>query len=509
LATRTLTVVFTDLANYTASVGRSDREGLRNLIAAHESMVAPVLERHGGRVVKNLGDSYMALFAAATDAVRACLELVETFTGGDGFTIRGAMATGDVEEIKGDAFGEAVNLAARILSKAPAGETWFSEATQMCMNQAEIPWESVGRFALKGIARESKVFRAVPKACAWFAPELTRAVRSGRLVRIREGDSIPPMPPEPTVLLEGFEPGSQSLKMVVDSMPVIDPARLWLQVYRIAPSDRCEWVESGRGLVIGQMDSVSRVIEESNRPVTRITSSDTIILDMSMAAELDLVMAGLSLPSVPMSDVVAGYTFDLLPDGRWVNRSDTAVARVEVAPGEVRLNALKGGVAVNGTSLPAGQVMPLTDGSTISASAVEIVYHQVSTAGYIGLLLADSLARLGVAHGQQVEIGREPNHPGFAVADRRGQRNIRWCVGARAARARASGFTVDRALAGRRQAAVHLDESGAEIVSLHKTCQTFRYRGGAMQRVEAPLDLIVGDMIVVGTSVIALRSPLG
>ena len=33
LATRTLTVVFTDLSNYTASVGRADREGLRDLIA--------------------------------------------------------------------------------------------------------------------------------------------------------------------------------------------------------------------------------------------------------------------------------------------------------------------------------------------------------------------------------------------------------------------------------------------------------------------------------------------
>ena len=62
MATRTLTVVFTDLSNYTASVGRSNREAIRDLIADHEQTVIPVVEARGGRIVKNLGDSYMALF---------------------------------------------------------------------------------------------------------------------------------------------------------------------------------------------------------------------------------------------------------------------------------------------------------------------------------------------------------------------------------------------------------------------------------------------------------------
>jgi hypothetical protein len=294
----------------------------------------------------------------------------------------------------------------------------------------------------------------------------------------------------------------------VDSLPVIDPARLWLQVYRIAPSDRYEWNEAGRGLVIGEADAVDQIIDETNRPVTRSTGSDTIILDMSVSAEVDLVMAGLSLPGVPMSDVVAGYTFDLLRDGRWVNHSDGAIARIEVAPGEVRLSGLVSGLSVNGLSLMPGQVVRLTDGATISAQSGDIVFHALTDAGYVGLLLADTAARLGVALGQEVEVGREPNHPGFAVADRRGQRNIRWCVGARAARARESGFTVDRALAGRRQAAVRLDDQGATVHSLHQTCATYRYRGRDMAKVDDPLDLAVDDMIIVGTSVIALRAPL-
>ena len=106
-----------------------------------------------------------------------------------------------------------------------------------------------------------------------------------------------------------------------------------------------------------------------------------------------------------------------------------------------------------------------------------------------------------------VEIGREPAPPGFALPDRRGQENIRWCVGNRAARAREGGFTMDRALAGRRQAAVEIKSLQARLVGLHKTCATHVLRGGLLNRIESSAPLEFDDMIVVGTSVISVRSP--
>ena len=151
MSTSTQTVVFTDLANYTANVARSDREGLRRILLEHEELVTPVVNRYGGRIVKNLGDSFLILFPSATDAVRAALDIQHLVMNSGGLSIRLAMTTGDVEAIDGDAFGECVNLAARILSKAPAGEIWFGAGTWICMNTAEIPWDPVGRFRLKGI----------------------------------------------------------------------------------------------------------------------------------------------------------------------------------------------------------------------------------------------------------------------------------------------------------------------------------------------------------------------
>lgn len=508
MGTATRTVVFTDLANYTAKVARSDREGLRRILQEHEALVSPVVQRYGGRVVKNLGDSFLCLFPAATDALRAALEVQDLVSSGGGIQIRLAMTTGDVEEIDGDAFGESVNLAARILSKTPAGEIWFGQGTRACMNAAEIPWESVGRFRLKGIPGDQEIFRAVPQHHAWLPDTVAAAVKVGNLVRIRRGNRPPLLPPDPVVLLEGFAPGSPALEAAVDSLPVLNPASLWLATYNVAPNDRNRWTESGRGLVIGTPDAIEDAIQEALKQVSRSSGSDTIVLDVGHAADLELVMAGLALPAVPLSDVVAGYFYDLLPDGRWVNRSDRSILRIEVDAQGARVQALSPGVTVSGRSLNSGESQRLEHGVDIHTPAG--VHRYVATGqGYAGLILADTEMRLGVALGQTAELGREPNHPGLAFPDRRGQENIRWCSGPRAARARAGGFTLDRALAGRRQASIQLMGDRIQLTPLHQRCATYVLRNdsGTFDRAPSPIEVEMDDVIVAGTTAVSLRAP--
>jgi class 3 adenylate cyclase len=507
--TRTLTVVFTDLADYTASVGRADREAIREIIAAHEERVAPVISARGGRIVKNLGDSYMALFEAATDAAQACLELVNAAVREDGITIRAAMATGDVETIDGDAFGEAANLAARILAKTPAGEVWMASTSRMCMNQTELAWEGVGRFSLKGIAGEVPVYRLVPEGRAWIPQSLVHAARKKNLVRVVCGGAVPPMPPDPMILLEGFQAGSDELRSVIDRLPVVSPAQLWLQAYSIAPSDRYAWTDLGRGLLIGTQAAVTEAIRAVHRPVPTSVGTDTIIFEMSTIAVIDLVMAGLALPAVPISEVVAGYTYDLLGDGRWTNMAAQSLLRIEVNATGLQVEARSQGVVVGGQRLQLGDKHHMEDGELIETPSGGHVFRQVNQGGYLGLLIADTAARLGVGDGQTIEVGREPQHPGFALPDRRGQDNLRWCVGGRAARAREGGFTLDRALAGRRQAAVQIQVGAPNLIGLHKTCPTFLLQPHGLTRVEAPAQMEIDDMIVVGTSVISVRRPQG
>jgi len=496
------------LANYTANVARSDREGLRRILLEHEELVTPVVNRYGGRIVKNLGDSFLILFPSATDAVRAALDIQHLVMNSGGLSIRLAMTTGDVEAIDGDAFGECVNLAARILSKAPAGEIWFGAGTWICMNTAEIPWDPVGRFRLKGIPGDQQIYRAVPTHQAWLPDAIGSAVKSGTLVRIQRGTRPPMLPPDPVVLLEGFTPGSPGLEAAVEALPVLNPASLWLSTYNIAPNDRNQWVDAGRGLVIGTPEAIEEAIEATRLQVSRSTGSDTIVLDLGSAAELELVMSGLALPKVPLSDVVASYFYDLLPDGRWVNRSDRSIVRLEVDAQGAKIVALSPGVSVDGRALASGEVVRMKAGSEVVTPMGRHTFRVVDRQ-YCGLMISDSEMRLGVSSGQTVELGREPNHPGLAYPDRRGQDNIRWCTGTRAARARAGGFTLDRALAGRRQAAIHIEGEEITVTPLHDRCPTYIFREGqeTLEQATTSMSASMDEFVIAGTTVVAMRCP--
>jgi class 3 adenylate cyclase len=529
--------MFTDLTGFTEEVSRSDREGLRRILHEHEDVVAPIVRRFRGRVVKNLGDSFLCLFDSATDAVRAGLDILESLSAaatdrggvaarGDtdarrgGLRLRIGLATGDVEEMDGDAFGETVNLAARVLSKTQDGELWFSPATRLCMNASEISWEPVGQFELKGIPGAVELFRAVPANRCWLPEPILTAARRGRLVRIARGERIPPLPVDATLLLTGFAPGSSDLGALVDELPTVEPSHLWMATSHISTADRMNWLHAGRGLVIGTPTALDRVLGESVRAATRPSIGDTIIFDMQ--ATVVLMLGGIALPAVPLGDVVESYTYDLAPEGRWMNRVDNAAVRVEVTPDGVRLHVTSPGVHVDGRGRGLDEVVPLRDGTRVEAGGITHTFLALD-GEYCGLLVSESANRIGVSPGQTVEIGREPSHPGLMLVDRRGAANLRWCPGTKAARAREGGFTLDRALAGRRQAAVVATAAGPEVVPLHDRCATWRLsfdqaegaatsagdatRPRVLERVHEPRPVHVGDHLVVGTWVVTLVPP--
>jgi hypothetical protein len=259
-------------------------------------------------------------------------------------------------------------------------------------------------------------------------------------------------------------------------------------------------------LVVGTPEALEEAIQDASKVLTRPMGSDTIILDLGADVDIELVMCGLALPAVPFSEVVSSYSYDLLADGRWANQSDRAVLRVEVGTSGTSIRGLSPGVTVNGRSVGSEDRVELEDGAQVRCSAGTLEFRRLDR-GYAGMMLLDSDMRLGVTAGQVAELGREPNHPGMAFPDRRGQDNIRWCPGPRAARARAGGFTLDRALAGRRQAQVQLVGGTVQLTPLHRLPTYIYGVEGDMDLVEEATYLEVGDMVVSGTTVIGLREP--
>lgn len=168
---RTLSVMFSDVKDYTARTAQESRIGVLDLVRRHRDLVQPIIKQRGGRIVKSLGDGLLITFESATDAVLAGLQIQaaaaahnqSAFADRDKIELRIAVSTGEVvtEGSDGDVLGEAVNLASRAQQQAAPGEVLFTEAACATINRREVQFEDVGTFELKGIAHPVHLYRAL------------------------------------------------------------------------------------------------------------------------------------------------------------------------------------------------------------------------------------------------------------------------------------------------------------------------------------------------------------
>jgi class 3 adenylate cyclase len=177
---RTLSVMFSDVKDYTARTANESRLGVLDVVRRHRDLAQPIVKRRGGRVVKSLGDGLLVAFESATDAVLAGLEIQaaatahsrDSFADRDKLELRIAVSTGEVALDGGDVFGEPVNLASRAQQQAAAGEVLFTEATFATINRREVRLEEAGTFELKGVAGPVRLYRAIAADDAARPPEL-------------------------------------------------------------------------------------------------------------------------------------------------------------------------------------------------------------------------------------------------------------------------------------------------------------------------------------------------
>lgn len=129
-----LAVLFADVSGSTQLYDRLGNVRARNLVAHSMSVMTEVTHRHGGTLVKTIGDEVMATFPNATAAVEAACEMQDiipdqVMTEGRPLAIRVGFHFGPALLDNFDVFGDAVNLAARMASQAKAGQILTTATT--------------------------------------------------------------------------------------------------------------------------------------------------------------------------------------------------------------------------------------------------------------------------------------------------------------------------------------------------------------------------------------------
>src|SRR5215467_7012306 len=148
----------------------SDEEATHaKLSALFADAVDPTISEHGGRIVKNTGDGFLAEFPSAVEAVRAAMQFqsrIHELTIGDvvdrRIAFRVGINIGDVIAEPDNIFGDGVNIAARLESIAePGGICISSSAYDQVRGKVPVDFADLGEQTLKNIARPIRAYAVV------------------------------------------------------------------------------------------------------------------------------------------------------------------------------------------------------------------------------------------------------------------------------------------------------------------------------------------------------------
>jgi len=151
-------IVFSDIAGYTALMGRDERAAVRAL-AGHRDLVRSLVPRFNGRMIGDIGDGALASFHSALDAVHYAQAMQAALVGDGTPTVRIGIHVGDVLFSESGVMGDGVNVASRIHALAPPGGICISERVyDDVRNKPEIQVRDLGQKTLKNVVRPIRVY---------------------------------------------------------------------------------------------------------------------------------------------------------------------------------------------------------------------------------------------------------------------------------------------------------------------------------------------------------------
>ena len=154
------TVVFADISGSTSLYETLGNERATEAVTQVTQWIGDSFESHGGRVVKKLGDGVLGIFGDASSAVTAMTTMLrqhqsrlDRWPQPLRMDIRVGVASGEVVDVDGDCYGDAVNVASRLCERAGPAEIWATETAVLLAGAAPDAWyRKLGMMEIRGKA---------------------------------------------------------------------------------------------------------------------------------------------------------------------------------------------------------------------------------------------------------------------------------------------------------------------------------------------------------------------
>jgi class 3 adenylate cyclase len=158
-------ILFADIVDSTALTERLGDMAFREKARGLDEAMRKAIRENGGTPVegKTLGDGVLAVFTSAKQAI-ACAQACHEAASAAGLSLHAGIHAGDVireadPDGRGNVYGGAVNIAARVAAASAAGETLVSATVRdLARTSAGVTFEDRGEQSLKGVGEPVRVF---------------------------------------------------------------------------------------------------------------------------------------------------------------------------------------------------------------------------------------------------------------------------------------------------------------------------------------------------------------
>jgi len=200
---RRLVAVFAaDVEGYSRLMG-ADEVGTLKGLTERRVILDKLIADHGGRIANTAGDSVLAEFGSAVDAVQCAVEAQKTLAEANAgvapdrcISFRIGIHVGDVMVRAGDLFGDGVNIAARLQCIAEPGGVCVSSTTyEQVRKVLPTAFADLGAQHVKNIQEPIRAYQV-------GTPSKTREAAPARAT---EAESPPPLPDKPSIAVLPFQ----------------------------------------------------------------------------------------------------------------------------------------------------------------------------------------------------------------------------------------------------------------------------------------------------------------
>jgi len=145
----------------------ADEVGTLRLLTTYREVADALIDHHRGRIVGTAGDSILAEFASAVDAVQCAVDIQQALNTKNAdlplerrMEFRIGINVGDVIVEGPQIYGDGVNIAARLEGLAKPGGIWLSATVyDQVKNKVALSYEYLGEQAVKNIAEPVRVWQ--------------------------------------------------------------------------------------------------------------------------------------------------------------------------------------------------------------------------------------------------------------------------------------------------------------------------------------------------------------